>query len=515
MAILIGIDVGTTNSKAIALDAASGRTLASAQAPTPKLPRPENRIEHDPEALWSTVVGLLREVVAQVPQPDAIRGAAVSSVGEAGVCLDAQGTPVAPVIAWNDPRTIEQEQEWRQRVTAEAQFAISGLPPGHIFTLLKLMWLQKHLPDAWARTRRWLSIADYIAWRLCGVPATSTSQACRTLAFDVGRLRWSDELCAAAGVSPALFAEPVPAGQALGPVAAAAAAQTGLPRHTLVAAGGHDHVCAALAAGAFRPEIVLDSTGTTEALLATVMRPHLDAATRQRELCCGCHVAPGRYYLLAGVLGVGPLIDRLAQVVAPGTPLAAARERLTELARASEPGARGVRVLPFLAGAGAPARCPEASASFLGLREHHTLEDVARATFEGLCHELRVLLEEMIAGAGIATPTLRSVGGGAANEFWLQLKADVTGCPVERPVAREGGALGAALLAGLGAGVFADVEAAYACVATPPARWIPNPEVHPGYTKRHHTSYLPLARQARGLAPTPTASAPSLEETKL
>jgi xylulokinase len=519
MPLLLGIDIGTTNSKVIALDGVSGRTVASAAAATPTVRLGPDHIEHDPDELWTVVAGLVRTVVAAatepavqnpavqnpavqnpaVQKPAEIVGVAISSVGEAGVFLDEHARAVYPIIAWHDTRTIEQEAWWRQQVTPAQQFAITGLPPGHIFTLLKFMWLRAHQPEAFARMSGWLSVADYIAWKLCGVRAISTSQACRTLAFDVGRLAWSEEMCAAAGVSPALFPDALPAGRFLGAVTAEAAALTGLPAHTGVVTGGHDHVCAALAAGAFRGEVVLDSTGTTEALLATVDRAYLDDDTRRRELCCGCHVAPGRFYLLAGVLGVGPLIDHMAATVAPGMPMADARDRLTQMARESPPGSRGVWVMPFLGGAGAPERDPEATCSILGLREHHTMSDVARATFEGLGYEMRTLLEAMVAGAGIPTPTVRAMGGGAANDFWLQLKADITGTVVERPVAREGGALGAALLAGIGVGLFPDAEAAYACVAAPPTCFVPDGERHAQYDVSFRSTYLSASRSVRRL----------------
>lgn len=489
MPYLLGLDIGTTNTKAVVYDL-GGRMRAAALAPTPLTECGLGQAIRDPEALYRTAAGVIRQAAAQIEDPAEVLAISFSSMAEAGVPLDARGAPVYPIIAWYDTRTLPYQEWWQTHLGEEQVYAITGLQPRHIFSINKLMWLRDHEPEAYGRLALWLSVADYIAFRLSGVAAMGYSQACRTMAFDLRTLGWSAEILQAAGIPAHIFPPAVPAGRALGPLSQQAAADCGLSPRTLVVTGGHDHVCAAVAADVTRPGAILDSIGTTEAALAVLEHPRLEPEVEALGVSCGVHAVPGRYYLIGGLLGVGPLITWLLETIAP--PSAEGYQALTALAEASPRGARDLYLLPFLAGAGAPHLDPQVTGAYLGLRLHHTRADLARAAFEGLSYELRTLLDSLEAVTGAPEALLRAVGGGARNAFWLQLRADVTGYTVEVPQGTERGALGAALLAGLGAGLYADVATAAAAAYRAEQIYRPDAAAHADYAARYRETYRRL-----------------------
>src|SRR5262249_25911411 len=260
--LLLGIDVGTTNCKALIFDTA-GVQRASASASTPvRHPRP-GWAEHDPEALWQAVVAVVRQALAQVERSRVV-GVAVASVAEAGLLLAAAGGPLHPVIAWYDSRSDPQYRRWCDQFGAERFLSVAGNRPNPTYGVFKLQWLRDNLPDIYSAAVRWLHVADYIAFRLSGAQATDYSLATRTMLFDLLGLRWSDELIAAAGLRADLLPEVVPAGTRIGEVTQIVASATGLPAGVVVGCGGHDHICGALAAGAYHEGVGLDSMGTAE-----------------------------------------------------------------------------------------------------------------------------------------------------------------------------------------------------------------------------------------------------------
>jgi xylulokinase len=459
MDLLLGLDLGTTNIKGAAYDLA-GTLLALTSRPTPTVTQGPRQAHHDPEALWAETVAVLRELVSRAPSSGRILGLAIASIGEAGVPLDAQGQPLYPIIAWYDERTAPQAAWWAQEVGAEAIYRLTGLPLGHTFTLNKLLWLRAAEPEVYARMRRWLCVSDYLAYRLTGEGCMGYSLASRTMALDLRRRCWSAEMLSWAGVEPALLPELRPEGSLVGTVTPEAARATGLLQGTPVYVGGHDHVCGALASGVFEPGIVLDSTGTTEAELTTMTEigERLEAA--EMSFCLGCHVLPERYYVIGSVLGAGSTLQWLAELLWPEAPQdrEGALRRLTEEAASSPLGARGLYLLPHLAGAGSPQRDATARGVWVGLSVGHGRADLARAAMEGLAFELRLLWEALERFTGHPLDRVIVVGGGARNRFWTQIKADVTGRPLFLPQQSEAVTLGAALLAGLGAGVYAGPE---------------------------------------------------------
>ncbi len=499
MPYLLGLDIGTTNTKAVLYDL-DGQLRAVASAPTPITEEGPGHATRDPEALYQAAVGVIRQAAAQVQDPTEVLALSISSMGEAGVPLDARGQAVYPIIVWYDRRTLPYRAWWQAHLDDDRLYAICGLQPGHIFSLNKIMWLRDHEPASYARLALWLSVSDYLAYRLSGVAAMSYPQACRTMAFDLHTLDWSAEVLATAGIPVAIFPRAVPSGQALGTLTPQAAEACGLTRRTMVAAGGHDHICAAVAAAVTGPGALLDSIGTTEAALTVLERPRTEPRIRALGLSCGVHAAAGRYYLIGGILGVGPLLAWLVQTVLQQPPGDEGYRALFEAAAASPRGAQGLYLLPFLAGAGSPQPDPRATGAYLGLCLHHTRPDLVRAACEGVCYELRHLLESLQAVTPTAEAAIRAVGGGARNPFWLQMRADATGHPVEVPQGTERGALGAALLAGLGAGLYDSLEAAAERAYHVERLYQPDPEARQEYAARYEGTYARL-REAALLVP--------------
>lgn len=480
---LLGIDVGTTNCKALIADMA-GRVQALAAAPTPlSRPRP-GRIEHDPAALWATVAALIRQVLAGVP-PARVRGVAVASMAEAGLLVNAAGQPLCPIISWNDSRSDPQFRAWLARFGTEQFRALAGNAPSPIFSIFKLLWLRDELPDAYAAAARWLHVSDYIAFRLCGAQATSPSLATRTMLLDLAGERWSGEVVAAAGLRADLLPPLLPSGARLGGASPAAAAETGLSLGVAVGCGGHDHLCGALAAGVVRGGLALDSMGTAEpALLALDALPPLHGEPPGGSL--GAHVVAGRFYISKGIRSAGAAIDWAARTLGLG-----AAPALMELAARAQAGAGGVLFLPRLA--------PTDRGGWVGLTADAGTAELARAVLEGLACEWRANLQRIERGVGRRGDTIRAIGGGTRAALWLQIKADVLGRPLHVLDLPESVALGAALLGGVAAGIFPDAATAAAQFALPSREVTPDPARAAFYEQHYHERYARLPDALAGL----------------
>ncbi|MEW5719333.1 MAG: FGGY family carbohydrate kinase, partial [Chloroflexota bacterium] len=188
MDVALGLDLGTTNIKALAIGS-DGQPRAVASAPTPEV-----NGEYDAEALWQVSARLIREVGEKIGLEHRVAGLAVASMGEAGVLLDADGQPLAPIIPWHDKRTLESLDWWRARITEPDLYRITGLALRHIYSASKLLWYRDRAPEIIARAHTWLCLADWITFRLTGARSMSYSMACRTMLFDVRRRAWSNEL---------------------------------------------------------------------------------------------------------------------------------------------------------------------------------------------------------------------------------------------------------------------------------------------------------------------------------
>jgi xylulokinase len=452
--ILIGADVGTTNIKVVALDR-SGGAVEGASSPTPThIPKP-GRAHYDPDELWNSFAATLRQVTEKLEEPGRVSSIAIASMGEAAVPLDSSGEPTYDIIAWFDGRAGPQAERLGRAVGQDRLFGLTGLSLQPIFGLCKLLWLKENEPDAYSRTATWLNVADYMAFRLCGVAATDFSLASRTLALDLHALRWADELLEEVGISPDLFAPLRGGGSFLGPVSPDAASATGLTESVGVAAGGHDHVCGALATGVTQKGTMLNSLGTAEAIFLPLEHPLTDSQVGHQGYTQGAHVA-GQYYVFGGQYTSGASVEWLREALG-------GVDYDTLIAEAEEvpPGSLGAYFLPHLRLANPPYDDPDARGAFVGLSTDVKRGALFRAVLEGLAYDSRNSLEPLLAHSGIdELRTIYAIGGGAQNRLLMRIKATVSNQSITVVGVEEATSLGAAILGGIGAGVYADVPSA-------------------------------------------------------
>ncbi len=491
MEILIGIDVGTTHLKAAAFTA-RGEPVAMASAPTPTRHLAGGGGEYEPEELWAGVAQCLARVAGEAG--GAVAGVGVASMAEAGVLLDAGGRPVHPFIAWFDPRSREQAERLAARPGVAALFLRTGLYVQAKHGLCKLLWLKERRPEAFVRGAAWLGAAEYIAFRLTGGQSACPTLAGRTLGYDLERGGWAEDLLAELGIPAGLFPPLLPEGELLGTVAAEAGAATLLPPGTPVALAGHDHPCAALAAGVTSPGTFLDSTGTAEAVLGAVARPVLTETALRSQISQGPLPVPGLYALQAGAPASGGSLEWLRREILGSL----AYEALEEEAATAGEDPSGLLYLPYLAGSGPPAVDPKARGALVGLAAGTTRGRVIKAIVEGTCHELRLMLEAMEELAGLSFARIVVTGGQARSPLWLQLKADILGRRVAVPEVAEATLLGAALLGGVAGGIFADAAAAAAAPGRRERLVPPRPRAAAQYGD-YHRAYRDLRAALRPL----------------
>jgi xylulokinase len=451
---LVGLDVGTTGAKAVAIDA-EGTVLARAEEGYPlSAPRP-GWSEQNPEDWWR----------ASEAARAAVGANGEVAVGLSGqmhglVALDGADRVVRPAILWNDQRTAAECVEIEERIGLDRLIALTGNRALTGFTAPKLLWLRRNEPDSYARIRHVLLPKDYVRLRLTGERAIDVADASGTLLFDVARRRWSDEVTGALEVPrewlpPAYESPDVPGAPSAG-----------------------DQAAAALGVGVDRPGPASVVLGTSGVVFAALPAYEPD---REARVHVFCHAVPGAWHAMGVMLSAAGSLRWFRDALAPGTPY----EQLTAEAETVEAGSDGVIFLPYLSGERTPHADPDARAAFVGLELGHGRATLARAVLEGVAFGLRDSLE-LLRDLGVRPEVGRASGGGARSRLWLEIVASVLGIPIERTVVEEGSAYGAALLAGVAAGVFADVhEAVEQCV-----RVRDRVEPNPSWQAIYETQYV-------------------------
>ncbi len=473
MTYLLGIDVGTGGTRAIVIDE-SGVVIAAATADHVPFASPRTGwAEQHPDDWWRAA----REAIPRVLDAAGLEASAIAAVGFSGqmhgaTLLDADGQVVRPALIWCDQRTQAECDEITDRVGAGRLIELTSNPALTGFTAPKLLWVRRHEPDAWRRVRRVLLPKDYVRFRLTGLHATDVADASGTLLFDVGGRRWSDEMLAALDLPRSLVPEALEGPQVTGSVSAAGAAATGLVAGTPVVAGGGDQAAGATGMGIVRPGTVSATIGTSGVVFAATDHPALDPRGRVHTFC---HAVPGRWHVMGVTQAAGLSLrwfrDRFGSGPDDGRD---PYERLADEAFGIAPGADGVLWAPYLMGERTPHLDPEARAALVGLAASHERGHVIRAILEGVTFSLRDSLE-ILREMQVPVEAIRIGGGGARSVLWRQIQADVYGQPVETVAAEEGAAYGAAVLAGVGAGIWPDVDAACAQIVRIATHTDPDP----------------------------------------
>jgi xylulokinase len=450
MGLVIGIDLGTSSVKVAALEV-GGSVLARATRAYPIRSPQAGLAEQDPEEWWTATCTSIRDVLEQL----GARRADVRSVGLAGqmhalVALDERGSPVRPAIIWPDTRSQEEQRELAARVGSRRLHELTGLPSTTGILAVSLLWLRRHEPEAFSRTRTLLLPKDYVRLRLTHRVATDRSDASGTLLFDMRQGDWSSEILDAveldAGLLPPVLGSDVVAGE----VTREASRDCGIPAGTPVVVGAADQMAGALAMGVSAPGVGASVIGSGGQLITTVRAPVVDAQQRVQTFC---HALPDAWLLMGAVLAAGLSFDWLASLVGSVT-----HKQLLAEAAAVPAGADGLLFLPYLNGSRTPVADPAARGAFVGLRTSHSRAHLVRAVLEGVAFAMRDGLE-VFDELGVTLPTLICSGGGARDPLWRHIQAAVYGRPLLMIAEADHSAYGAALLGAAGAGLISKAEA--------------------------------------------------------
>ena len=453
---IIAHDLGTSGNKAT-LFSDEGRLVASRVAAYPTDYTAGNRAEQNPSDWWKAIVETTRALL-QLVRPEEIAGVALSGQMMGCLCIDKKGNPLYPHLLYCDQRSQEEEAFLTEKIDPLRFYEITGHRISASYSIEKLMWLRKHRPDVFAATDKMLNAKDYINFRLCGTIATDPSDASGTNAYDLNCWAWSEEIIEAAGLDLSLFPEVRSSVDVIGEVTGDAARETGLRKGTPVICGGGDGSCAGVGVGCVAPGSSYNYLGSSSWVALTVEKPVVDA---QRRTMNWAHVVPGMLHPSGTMQTAGASFNWMVNQLCRFEQSEAKRlgkevyELIDAEIRTSPVGANKLLFLPYLMGERSPRWNVNAKGVFAGLTVGHTHGDMLRAVMEGITLNLGLIVN--IFRNHVPVENMTVIGGCAKNPIWQQMMADIYQTQIRIPnYLEEATSMGAAILAGIGAGVFKD-----------------------------------------------------------
>lgn len=447
---LLGIDIGTSACKA-ALYTAEGHVVADASSSYPTYYPQVGWAEQSPIAWWGAVCMGVNSMLSKCcVNPCDIVGIGVDGQSWSAIAVDRQGTVLHNTPIWTDTRAKEICKQVKKSVNEDALFALCGNPLQPTYSLPKILWYKEHRPAVYRKAYQMLQSNAFIVYQLTGVFTQDLSQGYGLHCFDMHGGIWDETMCKMLGINIELLPELYPCQAVVGTVTRAAAALTGLAAGTPVVAGGLDAACGTLGAG-----VIANGQAQEQGGQAGGMSICMDTYQADKRLILGFHVVPGHWLLQGGTVGGGGMLRWIREQMCPELSFT----QMSDEAMTVPAGSDGLVCLPYMAGERSPIWDPDAKGMLYGLSYDKTRAHMIRAAMEGVAFSLRHNLE-VAEVAGASPAVLRAMGGAANSHVWTQIKADVTGKPIAVPASDTATTLGAAILAGVGTGMYASFEEA-------------------------------------------------------
>ena len=500
MAYLIGVDLGTSGTKTVLFDE-SGTPVASQTIEYP-LYQPQNGwAEQDPHDWWNAAAGSMKAVIAKSGvNPKDIKGIGISGQMHGLVMLDKAGNVLRKSIIWCDQRTAKECEEITGRVGANRLIEITANPALTGFTASKILWVRNNEPEIYAKCAHILLPKDYVRYMLTGEFATEVSDASGMQLLDVPGRCWSDEVLSKLGIDKALLAKVYESPEVTGTVTAQAAELCGVAAGTPVVGGAGDNAAAAVGTGTVEDGIAFTTIGTSGVVFAHTSKVSIDPKGRVHTFCCA---VPGAWHVMGVTQAAGLSLKWFRDnFCSPEMATAAGMGKdpyylMDKQAERIPIGADRLLYLPYLMGERTPHLDPDCRGVFFGLSAMHTRQHLLRAVMEGVVYSQRDSVE-VLRGVGVKINDMLACGGGGSSPLWRQMLADVYNCPVKTVVSKEGPALGVAILAGVGTGVYKNVvEGCHAVIRTNPPQ-NPVPENSAKYEKYYqmYTQLYPALKDS-------------------
>lgn len=491
---LLGIEISRDGAAAVVYDI-EGRQLGVGRGPyQPDCPEP-GQTEIRMDRVWDGLRQAVGQAVAGAGE--AVTAMSLAVLGQAAVPIDGNGRALAPSVLPEDVRTEELARDFQEKVSPIEVMRFTGMPAGHTYTVLKLLWLKQNAPEVYANTWKFMGWQDYVVGRLGLEPTTDASLAGRTQMFDIINREWADGIIDQAGLDRDKLSEVGAAGTVLGEISRKAADELGLPAGTKFVLGGLDSAVAALSVGAASSGHAMNATEGVEYLVSAFHEPVVDVGMMKNAFSCCPHVVPDMYVSVACNFTGTSLLRWYREVLGQEEERIAkesGRDVYEVITERMDDEPTSLMVLPYFTASGTPYMDPRPMGSIVGLTLQTGRGTLIRGLLEGLAFEMKLNME-LLAESGIRLNEVHVTGPAARSRKWCQLKSEIFGLPVRRHLDTDAATLGAAMLAGIGVGIYENAATAVEFCVNPEEEVLPSgdrSDIYAGTFSRYRRLYPAL-----------------------